>query len=194
MATCTNKDFTLADCNGSPSGIDKFVMEYNLTDWLVMERGGLITRAANGTIENIVNSVGVKAYKREVPSNGIILPVATPAQVEGGFPNFRLTFNYTFIATDQDAKNAAKSSLYKDKVLIIYKNTGEGEVWGDEQGMILSGGAYDPSNISTGNQIPLEMATDERKSGESNYPISIADPLGAQATLDMILALDQVGV
>lgn len=193
MATCSNKDFTLTECNASPSGINKFVMEYDLTDWLAMERAGLITRAANGSIESITNAVGVKAYKREVPSNGIILPTATPAQVDGGFPNIRLTLNYTFIATDQDAKNAAKSSLYKDKVLIIYKNSGEGEVWGDEQGLILSGGAYNPSNIQTGNQIPLEMATDEKKSGENNYPVSIVDPLGAQATLDMILGLTVVG-
>lgn len=193
MSCIFNQD-QLKTCGASPVGglRQDVIYEYNYSEWRSMVDAGLVTFNVNGSITNIVNSIGVKAYKKNVPPGSIVLGSA-PNKVLGAYTTYTHTVNYPLIKNLQLEKNVVESMTEEKRVIIVIKNSGEGEIYGNEQGLILVNTPYNPSDAVLGGMIPLELSTDPDGAKETRLPRSIFDT-DTETTIALIESLTVAGV
>lgn len=144
-------------------------MIYMKEDWAAMKAGGsIVYDGTDGSITSITNPTGVNAWQFDVPP-GALIPASNPIVSEGNYTKNEHSLNFPIIITNQAAKNAA-GAMARSKVVIVYmKDTGEGEVLGNEQGLTVTAGAYEPNNNDTGGMIPLELKSVRN---ETRMPLS----------------------
>ncbi|RLD69218.1 MAG: hypothetical protein DRI95_00570 [Bacteroidetes bacterium] len=169
MSCLIDKDF-IQDCGDiNPSGVGDKLMIYNKEDWDSMKANGtVIFDGTDGSISSIANETAKRAFEFDVPP-GAFKPTSAPVVIEGNYTMFEHSANFPIIVTDQDAKNTAQA-LANGKVVIVYmKYTGKGEVVGNEQGLNLQAGTYEPGNSDTGGTLPLEMKSARK---ETKMPLT----------------------
>ena len=181
-------------CAAPPQGglAQQAIYEYNYSDWRDMVNAGLVTFGVNGSITGITNAPTVQAYKKDVPNNSIVLGSA-PNKVTGAFTTFLHTVNYPLIANKQLEKNVVQSMTVEKRVCIVIKNSGEAELYGSEQGLILVNDTYNPVDPDFGGMIPIELSTDPDGAKETKKPISIFDT-DFETTIALIEGLTTPGV
>ena len=188
---CVLTNGQILDCQNLPvGGVSDKLFIYNREDFLKV-KDNLVFDAGTGSITSITNPTGIQAYSFDVPPNSAKFPGEIVA-VEGGFKTYNHSANFPIIKNKQLAKNQAMAMALSKVVVIYWKNSGEGELLGLEQGLSVVTNGYDPSNIDTGGTIPLELKTEGAR--ESKMPISIDDGVSSASTLAMIEALTAVGV
>lgn len=188
--SCIINSGQILDCTSLPvGGVSDKLFIYNREDFLSV-KGNLVFDAITGVITSITNPTGIQAYSFDVPPNSAKFPSEIVA-VDGGFKTYNHSVNFPIIKTDQLAKNQAMAMAFSKVVAIIWKNSGEAEIYGIEQGLSVVTNGYDPSNVDTGGTIPLELKTEGAR--ESKMPTSIYDGVSASSTLAMIEALTTPG-
>lgn len=191
MAKCViDADFIEVCGNINPSGVSDSVMIYNKADWDSMQASGsIVYDTADFSITSIINPTGVQAWRFDVPPNALI-PSCNPVVVEGSYTMFEHMVTFPIIQTNQEAKNTQEKMGRNKFVLVYIKETGEAEVLGNDQGLSLSAGAYEPSNTDTGGTLPVELKSARK---ETKLPITYYDTDDA-TTLAGYNALNVVGV
>ena len=168
------------------------IYEYNYSEWREMVDAGLVTFETDGTISAIVNGLGIKAYKKDVPSGSIVLG-STVNKVVGAYTTFTHMVNYPLINNKQLEKNVVESMTDEKRVCIVIKNSGEAEIYGNDQGMMLINTPYNPNDAVLGGMIPVELSTDPDGAKETRMPRSIFDTDTA-TTIALIDGLTVAGV
>jgi hypothetical protein len=192
MSCIFNQDQTKA-CGTSPIGglYEQAIYEYNYSQWREMVDAGLVTFAVNGSITAIVNEVGIKAYKKDVPNMSITLG-STPNKVAGAYTTFTHLVNYPLINNKQLEKNVVESMTDEKRVIIVIKNSGEAEIYGNDQGLILINTPYNPNDPVLGGMIPVELSTDPDGAKETRMPRSIFIT-DTETTIALIKGLTEIG-
>ena len=193
MGCIFNQDQTKA-CGVSPIGglFVQAIYEYNYTEYRAMVDAGLVTFEADGSISAITNAVGVRAYKKDVPPGSIVLG-STVNRNTGAYPSFTHMTSYPLINNKQLEKNVAESMTDEKRVCIVIKNSGESELYGNDQGMVLINTPYNPNDAVLGGMIPVELSTDPDGAKETRMPRSIFDTDTA-TTIALIDSLTVAGV
>jgi len=194
MATCIFNQNQLKDCANIPKGglIEQTVYEYFYSDWRSMVNAGLVTFAVDGSISGITNGIGIQAYKKETPSGDIMLGSA-PNKVSGAFTTYIHKVKYSLIQNKQAEKNVVQSMAVEKRVCIVIKNSGEAEIYGHDQGMILINADNNPTDPDFGGIIPVELESDPDNAKETKKPLSIFDT-DFTTTIALIQGLTVVGV
>ncbi len=194
MGGCIFNQAEIKTCGTSPIGglSESAVYEYNYSEWRGMVDAGLVTFALDGSITNIINEIGVKAYKKDTPPMSIVLG-STPNKVAGAYTTFTHLVNYPLINNKQLQKNVVESMTEEKRVIIVLKNSGEAEVYGSEQGLILINTPYNPNDAVLGGMIPLELSTDPDGAKETRMPLSIFDT-DTETTIALVKGLTTPGV
>jgi len=183
----------LLDCQDLPiGGVQKWLLLYNFPEWQAMEAAGNITRDADGMITDIINSTGVQAYRFDVPDETALILSSPIVPIEGGIDSYDHGANFSVMKTDQLAKNNISKLRFTNAVAVVYKQSGEGEVYGDKQGMKLITNNYAPNDPNLGGIIPIELKTSDTGAKEINMPVSIFKT-DAATTLALIEGLVTVG-
>ena len=135
---CIFNQEEIYDCTNKPKGglNVNAIYEYNYSEWQGMIAAGLVVFDVDGKITSITNSPGVQLYKKDQPENATQLE-ATLVQNTGSDTYFSHAISALLRGTGQSQKNVMESATDEKRVAIIVKNSGEAEVWGSEQGMIL---------------------------------------------------------
>lgn len=191
MGCIFNQDQTKA-CGVSPIGglFIQAIYEYNYSEWRSMVDAGLVTFETDGSISAIENGAGIQAYKKDVPSGSIVLG-STPNKVVGAYTSFTHMVNYPLINNKQLEKNVVESMTDEKRVCIVVKNSGEAEVYGNDQGLILINTPYNPNDAVLGGMIPVELSTDPDGAKETRMPRSIFDT-DAATTIALIEGLTEI--
>jgi len=191
---CIFNQAQVLDCANPPQGglAEQAIYEYNYSDWRDMVNAGLVTFGVDGSISGITNASTVKAYKKDVPNNSVVLSSAVN-KVTGAFSTFLHTVNYPLISNKQLEKNVVQSMTVEKRVCIIIKNSGEAELYGHEQGLILVNDTYNPVDPDFGGMIPIELSTDPDGAKETKKPLSIFDT-DFKTTIALIEGLTTPGV
>jgi hypothetical protein len=156
QASCFIDSGFLFDCaNIKQGGLNKFVILYNQDDWEL----ATLTEGSDGEITDIVNSTGLKGYRFDVADESALIPTLSEEMPDGGIPGYRFSLNLSIVATSQAAKNQVDRMKINNVVAVYYKNDGTGEVLGRQQGLKLTENNYNPQDPSTGNVIPIVLAT-----------------------------------
>ncbi len=181
------------DCAVIPvSGVATFLEMYNLEDWQANVAAGNVTKDADGKITNILNAVGVQAFRFEVPDEAGIIPSTPIRAVDGGYDSFDHGIALSVIATTQVAKNNIGKMRFTSVVILILKLDGTGEIYGQEQGMKLVDTTYNPQDPGLGSVIPITLKVSDKVSGESHLPAQIEAASGT--TKDLLESLETIGV
>lgn len=171
---CVISQGSLLSCTDPPiGGVQNFVMLYNYTEWRDMVDSGLVIRDPDRTIVDIVNAVGVRAYRFDVPDETALILGSPDRLVDGGLDGYDHTVNMSIINTKQAQKNIVKAMAFGKVVAIVYKKNGTGEVYGDEQGLKPTTNTYNPNDPAVGSVIPVQLATSTRTSAENLMPADI---------------------
>ena len=185
---------SLLDCAAPPvGGAQNFVLLYNYTEWRAMVDAAKVTRGVDGTISDIDNNVGIKAYRFDVPDETALILGSPNRLVAGGIDGFDHTVNFSIIDTKQAQKNTLRAILFERCVAIVYKKNGTGEVYGDEQGLSIVTNTYAPNNPATGSVIPVQLITSPDSPAENKMPADIFIT-SAAVTKALILGLTVAGV
>jgi hypothetical protein len=184
---------SLLDCAAPPiAGVSNYVLLYNYTQWRAMVEAGDVVRGVDGTITDIDNAVGVKAWRFDVPDETALILGSPDRLVDGGIDGYDHTVNFSVINTKQAQKNAIKAMAVEKVVAIVYRKNGTGEVYGDEQGLKPNTNTYNPNDPSVGSVIPIQLATSPRTAPENKMPVDIYIT-DIPTTKALILSLETVG-
>ena len=175
MANCVVNVESLFDCANPPiGGVQNFVMLYNYTEWRAMVDTGVnVTRIADGTIDDIINTVGIQAFRFDIPDETALILGAPNREVDGGIDGFDHTVNMSRLDTLQAKKNAVRAMTFEKVVAVVYRKNGTGEVYGDEQGLKPTTNTYNPNDASVGSVIPIQLATSPRTAAENRMPADV---------------------
>ena len=175
MANCIISTESLFDCANPPiGGVQNFVMLYNYTEWRAMVDTGVnVTRIADGTIDDIINTVGIQAFRFDIPDETALILGSPNREVDGGIDGFDHTVNMSILDTLQAKKNAVRAMAFEKAVAVIYRKNGTGEVYGDEQGLKPTTNTYNPNDASVGSVIPIQLATSARTAAENKMPADV---------------------
>jgi len=188
MASCVITEGQVNNCQKPPiSGINDNVLLYNHEEWQDMVNSGDVTfDAVTGLINDIVNATGVQAYSFDVPPNAI-LPSTELVDADGSYSSYNHGLNFPIIKNNQNAKNQAMAMAMSKVVAIVWKKSGEGEVYGSEQGMKLVTVPYNPADVDKGGTVPVELKTVGAR--ESKMPVSIfkTDVATTQILIDSLV-------
>jgi hypothetical protein len=172
--SCLINAQSLLTCDDPPiGGVQNFVMLYNYTQWRQMVDGGYVTRDSDGTISDIVNPVGIQAFRFDVPDETALVLGSPDRLVDGGLDGYDHTLNMSIVRTKQAQKNIVKAMSFEKVVAIVYKKNGTGEVYGDEQGLKSTTNTYNPNDPSMGSVIPVQLATSTRTAPENRMPVDV---------------------
>ena len=166
---------------------------YNWEEWRAMVDAGDVTYDVDGVITGIVNALNVQAYRFTTPDNSGIIPSVTLESQTGNVNMYTHALNLSVQDTSQAARNNVDIMRVQPMVAIIIKNNGYGEIWGQEQGMILQNVPYNSQDPVTGNMLPIELATDPEGAKETHLPATIFNT-DAATTKALILGLETPGV
>lgn len=194
MPGCVLDAESLILCTDIPvGGALNFVMMYNYSEWRTMVDAGNVTRGADGTISAITNSVGVQAFRFDVPDETALVLASPDRLVDGGVDGFDHGVNMSILRTKQAQKNLVRAMSWEKVTAVIYRKNGTGEVYGDEQGLKPTSNTYNPNDPTLGAVIPVQLATSPRTAPETSMPadIFITD---AATTKALVEGLNVVGV
>ncbi|MCP5077105.1 MAG: hypothetical protein GY951_03500, partial [Psychromonas sp.] len=142
MAGCVIKTESLLNCVSKPiGGVNKFVMLYNYTDWRAMVDAGLVTFITDvndpefGMITEIINPVGVQAFRFDMPNEAALTMGSTDRLNDGGLDTFDHSFNMSILNTTQAQKNILVAIALEKAVAVVLRKNTRGEVYGGEQGL-----------------------------------------------------------
>lgn len=192
--SCTITQESLLSCDNPPiGGVQNFVMLYNYTEWRSMVDAGNVTRNADGTISDIVNATGVRAFRFDVPDETALVLGSPDRLVDGGLDGYDHSVGMSIINTRQAQKNIVKAMSFEKVVAVVYKKNGTGEVYGDEQGLKSTTNTYNPNDPSVGSVIPVQLATSPRTAPENLFPADIFK-IDIPTTKALIEDLNIVGI
>jgi len=194
MGCPINTEF-LFDCANPPvGGASNFVMLYNYPEWRAMVDAGKVIFGVNGTISDIINAIGIRAYRFDQPDAAALMPSAAKREVAGGITTLDHGVTMAVIGIEQDQKNAVRAMEFTKAVAIIYRKNGTGEVYGGEQGLIPSAFVYGINDPNLGSIISgLVLSTDTETSGENFFPADVFNT-DVATTKALIEGLNVVGV
>jgi len=184
---------SLLNCDALPvGGVSNFVLLYNYSEWRTMVDTGKVTVVAE-IVTDIDNSVGVKAYRFDVPDETALVLGSPNRIVAGGIDGFDHTVNFSILGTKHAQKSILRAINFEKCVAVVYKKNGTGEIYGSEQGLKLTTNTYAPNSPVTGSVIPVQLITSPDTAPENNMPpdIFITDVATTKA---LILGLTVVGV
>lgn len=191
---CAIKEESLFDCLNKPiGGVNNFTMLYNYTEWRDMVDAGLVLFDADGVVVDIINAVGIQAYRFDQPDETAMILGSPDRLVDGGLDTFDHAFSMSILGTEQTKKNILVALSFEKAVAIVYKKNGTGEVYGGEQGLKPTANTYNPNDPSIGAVIPVQMTTSPRTPGENLPPADIFKT-DASTTKALILGLNIPGV
>ena len=193
MPNCLIDSGAVIDCQNIPrGGVKKYVLLYNYTEWATMVAAGNVTVETDGTISGITNSVGVQAFKFEVPDETGLVLGSPLVPIEGGFNSYDHSLNFSVVSTTQAAKNNISKLRFQNIVAIVDKNNGKGEIYGQEQGLTLTTVDYAPTDPLVGAIIKIELKTSDTGVKETQMPADVYDTDDA-TTAALITSLTIVG-
>ncbi len=192
---CLIEQESLLDCLNPPiGGVQNFVMMYNYTEWRAMvDTGTNVTRDADGTISDIINTVGVKAFRFDIPDETALVLGSPDRLVDGGLDGYDHIMNMSVMNTKQAQKNIVKAMAFEKVVAVVYRKNGTGEVYGDEQGLKPTTNTYNPNDPSVGAVIPVQLATSPRTAPENKFPADVFKT-DIPTTKALVEGLNVVGV
>ena len=193
MSCIVNKEQFRGCPNTVKAGTDLAVYEYQFADFSAMVDAGLVILENDNSISSITNASGIKLYKKEVPDQASIVLGSPPNKVAGTFTTFTHTFNYPLINNKQPEKNEVVSKTSNAVVCIIVKRSGEAELFGYDQGMILVNDTGNAADADFGGIIPMELSTDPDGAKESEKPKSVFNT-DLEGTIAMLEGLRTAGV
>jgi hypothetical protein len=149
-------------------------MIYNYPEWRAMRDSGVnVTEAVNGSFDEIINTVGVQAWRFDVPDETALVLGYPNRKVDGGIDGYDHTVNFSILGTKQDQKNVLLAMDADGVVVVIYKKNGTGEVYGDEQGLKSQTNTANVNDPALGAVIPVQLATSPRVAPETRPPRDI---------------------
>lgn len=191
---CIINSGSVFDCENKPiGGVQNFAMLYNYTQWRDMVDSGLVTFDAEGRVVDIVNSVGVQAFRFDMPDETAMALGSPDRLVDGGIDGYDHSFNMSILNTKQAQKNILPALSFEKAVAVVYKKNGTGEVYGGEQGLKPTANTYNPNDPSLGSVIPVQLTTSPRTPAE-NLPPADVFKTDAATTKALILGLNIAGV
>lgn len=191
---CTINNESLFDCANKPiGGVQNFAMLYNYTEWRDMVDTGLVTFGVDGTIDDITNSLGVQAYRFDMPDETAMVLGSPDRLNEGGIDGYDHAFSMSILNTKQTQKNILVGLSFEKAVAVVYRKNGTGEVYGGEQGLKPTANTYNPNDPTIGSVIPVQMATSPRTPSE-NLPPADVYKTDIATTKALILGLNIAGV
>lgn len=173
--SCIIDTDSLLTCTDPPiGGVQNFVIFYDYAAWRTMVDSGVnVTRDVNGMITDIINPVGVRAYRFDVPDETALVLGSPDRLVDGGLDGYDHQVNMSILRTKQAQKNIVKAMSFSKVVAVVYKKNGTGEVYGDEQGLKPTTNTYAPNSPATGSVIPVQLATSPRTAPENKMPADV---------------------
>jgi hypothetical protein len=199
MSGCVIKSESLLNCVDKPKGgVNKFVQLYNYTDWRSMVDSGAVTFITDtndpefGMITDIVNPIGVQAYRFDMPDEAALTLGSTDRLNDGGLDTFDHLVNMSILGTKQAKKNVLLALALEKCVAVVYKKNERGEVYGGEQGLKPTANTYNPNDPNLGSVIPVQMVSDARTPGENYMPADVFKT-DAATTKTLIEGLNQIG-
>ena len=191
---CLIGNESLFNCADKPiGGVNNFAMLYNYTQWRDMVDAGLVLFDADGVVVDIINAVGIQAYRFDQPDETAMALGSPDRLVDGGIDGFDHAFNMSILNTKQAQKNLLPALSFEKAVAVVYKKNGTGEVYGGEQGLKPTANTYNPNDPSLGSVIPVQMTTSPRTPAE-NLPPADVFKTDASTTKALILSLNTPGV
>lgn len=176
MANCYIDTESLRNCLAPPiGGAENFVMLYNYPEWVAMKEAGLVTFAADGSIDGITNASGVQAFRFDIADPTALQTGYPDRKVDGGIDGYDHTFNFSILGTKQAQKNQIFAMKETPVVAIIYKKNGTGEIYGNEQGLEIQTNTANVNDPALGAVIPVQLITSPRIAPENKPPLDIFD-------------------
>jgi hypothetical protein len=173
--SCVIKE-SLLDCNNLPTGgQEKFVELYPFLDWVAIKNAGNVTREPDGSVSNIINNTGLKAFRFDVPDSTALVLTYPDRKVDGGIDGYDHMVNFSIINMEQEQKNTISAMRFENVVAIVFGKNGRGQIFGEEQGLQILTNNGSPNNPSLGAVIPIELKTSDREAAESQPPLDIFD-------------------
>lgn len=184
----------LRDCdNPTIGGVSNFVMLYNYTVWRAMVDAGNVIRDADGTITDIINPVGVQAFRFDVPDETALVLGSPDRLVDGGEDGYDHSLNMSILGTKQVKKNVLKAMSFEKVTAVVFRKNGTGEIYGDEQGLKSTTNTYNPNDPSVGGVIPVQLATSPRTAPENKMPADVFKT-DTPTTKALVEGLNVIGV
>jgi len=179
------------DCsNLEVGGIHPFMMAYNFEDWINATK---TEDGTDGYITNITNASTKQAYEFSFANNSNVLPNSALRAVDGGQDGFDHQIDAKLYDLTQASRNNAAKMRFQKVVVIIYKNSGIGEVYGGDVGLRFSDFQYNPNDPAMGNMAQFVLKTPDSDSPETALP-QVIDAGDAASTLTLIQSLTTPGV
>lgn len=164
----------MSTCPERPKGgVFKYVQFYNYLEWRAMEDAGAITRDADGTITDIVNPLGVQAYRMDITDETALVLGYPDRKVDGGVDGYDHQVNMSILGTKQDQKNTLLAMADEGVVAVVMKKNGTGEAYGDEQGLKSQTNTANHNAADIGAVIPVQLATSPRVAPETRPPLDV---------------------
>lgn len=165
---------SLFDCANKPiAGVQNFVQMYNYTQWRDLVDAGNVTFDVDGRITDIVNSVGVQAFRFDMPDETALVLGSPDRLNDGGIDGFDHACSISILNNKQEQKNILVALSFEKAVVVVYRKNGTGEVYGGEQGLKPTANTYNPNDPTIGSVIPVQMATSPRTPSENLPPADV---------------------
>ena len=192
MSCAIDQNFLFVCATPPVAGVYDYILLYNYDEFRTMIDNGLVTYAVDGSIDSIANSVGVQAFRYDVPDATALIPTYPNRKVAGGINGFDHLLNFSIIGNEQAQKNAVNAMNLSRVVALYMCKNGNGEILGIDQGLDMVGNTANINDKDLGSVIPVQLATGET-SAERKPPLSIFDT-DAATTKALIDGLTTVGV
>lgn len=192
--SCAIDNGSLYVCATPPTGgVYDYLLMYNYDEFRAMVDAGLVTFAVDGSIDGIANSVGVQAYRFDVPDSSALVPTYPNRKVDGGIDGFDHNLNFSIIDNRQTQKNIVKALNLSRVIAVFMQKNGRGSILGIEQGLQMQTNSANINDPNIGSVLPIELSTGARVAPENSPPLDIFDT-DAPTTKAMIDGLTTVGV
>lgn len=163
-------------------GIQTRLYLYNWDEWIQ----ATLTEDADGTITNIVNKTGLKAYDFSVADAGNLIPLCSLRAVDGGQDGFDHQIDTKLFDLSYDSRQNAAKMRFQKVVAIIEKTDGTARVYGRNIGMRLSDWQENDGDAGLGNILQFILKTPDNDPPEIEPPTTI--DAGTQALTRALLA------
>lgn len=170
-------------------GIHPFMMLYNFEDWISATK---TLDGTDGYITAITNASTKQAYEVSFANNSNVLPNAALRAVDGGQDGYDHTIDAKLYDLSQASRNNISKVRFQKVVAIIFKNSGIGEVYGQDVGLRLSDFQYNPNDAASGNNAQFILKTPDSDAPETALPVVI-DAGDYASTLALIQGLTTPG-
>lgn len=189
MAACVIDSGKLYDCaNPELAGLWNYIIAYNLTDWRTIVESGGVTKTGN-VITNIVNPLGVQAYRFDVADSTGLVATYPVRKVGGGINGYDHMINVNLLGNDQAIKDTLHAMLITGVVVIVMGRNGKAELYGERYGLFAQNNTASRNDSALGGVLPVELASDPDTAAEPRAPIDIFDTDAAttRALIDGLL-------